>query len=651
MKKKLMTFVLLCTMALTACGTAENEATPTTKPTGAAVSESTESATTKPTDTPAGDAADVPAGEKTEAPVEEITNTPAEEVTDTPAQESASTPAPTEAPAEEVPDFGTVLMELHKLTTYEEREAYLAKLSKTAYAVNEADNADILTKSSGVATEYIYTFDLETEEYIKTAKPDSEIQYPVFERNILAYCCGLDLYYEDITEMPTGEYTLMTLTNLATGEVDPWGVKIYKAGAKVQEVENEWGIYTDTVIDPDSPVETVYVTVEEFVNAYNETGGVWFEGKATYHSPKYVYQGYDENWNLIDEYYVYETSVQTVYVEPEEVDSWEYGGETYYEYADEEVGYYEAFKDEEGRFYYVREDINEINIEERGYTIVKTEYGLYVLDADGNLVTEEEEIEDYFSAPMLSTWDTLKYYDSLYDAQLWMDFQEASYWEIYNIADMKAEDYPYVSADKFDSIIKQFMNVEGITLEEEILAIRASIPEEWDGYENYYDKAGVISMVNEDNSQVTVTINRPENWFFKNRENEEYYNEMYGYVKDGTHCNLEVSEPEFDVSSPRYSVNYAFMDIKTDLSKSEVEERWSRYFWVEPDLKSVEVNGITVFYYEESEEWMDLREIYVFQDVGAGKYVLIDITSYDMKESTPDVIGKFLLNGNYSIEQ
>ena len=158
-------------------------------------------------------------------------------------------------------------------------------------------------------------------------------------------------------------------------------------------------------------------------------------------------------------------------------------------------------------------------------------------------------------------------------------------------------------------------------------------------------------MVNEDNSQVTVTINRPENWFFKNRENEEYHNEMYGYVKDGVHCSLAVSEPEFDVSSPRYSVNYAFMDIKTDLSESEVEECWSRYFWVEPDLKSVEVNGITVFYYEEIEEWMDLREIYVFQDVGAGKYVLIDITSFDMEETTPEVIGKFLLNGNYSIEQ
>lgn len=52
----------------------------------------------------------------------------------------------TEAPVADTKDWKTVLRELHSLETYEEREAYVAKLDKSVYKVEQTENFDLIDK-------------------------------------------------------------------------------------------------------------------------------------------------------------------------------------------------------------------------------------------------------------------------------------------------------------------------------------------------------------------------------------------------------------------------------------------------------------------------------------------------------------------------
>ena len=288
MRKKMFTLaaVVAFTVALTACGKAQtnNNSTPTAEPTVEV--EVIATPATEPTTTPVS--TETPAAEPTatSAPVVEPTTTPAAtptaeptieaEATITPVAEPTTTPVaeptvePTKNPEAEVLDFSTMLKELHLLETYEDREAYVEKLDKSKYKVGEELNADLITKANGVYKDTIETYDITIDDYTVSAAPNSEMHYPFFAKQVLMQCAGIEDTYdynydsEDAGEVPTGEVRLMTVTNLATGETDPWGVKIYKAKAMFVTEEMPWGGISYTkVVDPDSPVTVVCCTVEE----------------------------------------------------------------------------------------------------------------------------------------------------------------------------------------------------------------------------------------------------------------------------------------------------------------------------------------------------------------------------------------------------
>ena len=197
MKKKLMLFVLVCAMALTACGTEqtvnkENNQTPSA---GSDVTENSDTADS--TETP-DSTEEIPSGDSETDEVQDMSA-----------------------------DFATVLKDLHRLNTYEEREAYVATLDKSKYSVSELENADLVTHANGAAMDVIHTYDMETADYIRSEVPDSKLYYPSFNEYTLACCAGIDMYSEEENaEIPTGDVGLMVLTNLSTGETDPFGVKI-----------------------------------------------------------------------------------------------------------------------------------------------------------------------------------------------------------------------------------------------------------------------------------------------------------------------------------------------------------------------------------------------------------------------------------------
>jgi len=463
---------------------------------------------------------------------------------------------------------------------------------------------------------------------------------------VLAGCANIDMYAEEGGEMPTGDVVLMTLTNLATGETDPWGVKIYKAAMKVVETESEYGYYYEEyVIDPDSPVTAAFCTIEELVNSKNADMDLWYthNKNVTRVEPVYVEELYDENWNPTGEYVVYEVYKEVRYAEESDLEVEEWGDETYYYYCDEDGNYWNVYQDENGKFYYNFEEVLEIPAKERGYTVVSNDsWGSYAVDKDGNVVMDSEEYVQEGSDPMITTWDTLKYYGDIYNPKFWQAFTSTvSFSGEYAVADMKAEDYPYLSAEEFDSLMKKCMDVMDITLDEEVLAIRASIPESWGYlYEDYFQKNGYISKSNyieeTDNYEVVkVIFDRKEKW----------------YINNGYKCEVAVRNDDITTEMPVHLAGYSFSYAVVeggDAAKKSLAEMLE--YKTEKDILSSDVNGMPVYYVEE-QYWGDERFIYVLQDIGLENYISILITTCDMEIKTEELVKQFLLDGNYSVEQ
>ena len=287
MKKRIMTLaaVAFFAVALTACGAAQTSntpaptveptkeveatTTPTVEPTKKA--EVTVAPTVEPTATnePEPTATSTPA--PTETPVPTATSTPTPEPTATPVPTEA--PKPTEVPVAETKDWETVLRELHSLTTYAEREAYIAGLDASKYKVEQTENFDLINKcnsgelevtdseSQGTVAGYELYNDSarKVAEYTSEELPDDQ-RDAILSANGFVYLPEYDAYMHDqygpcflqpVYEYGTTTVTakavldvfapkhcdrmggydgkeepayLMTLTNVATGETDPWGV-------------------------------------------------------------------------------------------------------------------------------------------------------------------------------------------------------------------------------------------------------------------------------------------------------------------------------------------------------------------------------------------------------------------------------------------
>lgn len=678
MKKRMITLVLVAALAtaLTACSAkTSSDPTPTAEPaneadaTATPKAESTAAPTAEPTVEPtaAPTATSIPTPEATEAPaptaepVVEPTETPAP--TAEPVVEPTEAPAPTVEPTAEISEFAAMLKELHSLQTYEERVAYVEKLDKSKYKVGEEEGFDLVTHCNGKHLDIIETYDMETGEYITEVAPDSRIHYPSFPSAILRWCIGLDDYYyyentvgayagEDIT----GENYLLTVTDIATGETDPWGVKINYAGMIVESIEeNEWGYsYAKVAVDPNSPVKTAYCTWERLLNERNDSWGAvadyYYDMRVTMVEPIRPEERYDENWNPTGEYIFYETSEETVYVAKEdlEYDEW---GECYYCY-DEYGWYQEVLQDETGAYYYIWERQYEVPVEERGYTVAVNEnFGSYLLDKDGAPVTGTNEYTREYTDPSINTWDTLKYYQDVYDPRFRADFaQVIMYQGEYAITDMKAEDYPYLSAEEFDSLMKHYMEIYGITLDEEVLAIRASIPKEWGWqYEDYYDKECVLGIGGEwtDSGDFTyeavITIERPEHWYF-------------------SYSSLAVKDESISTNEPAHTVEYIVAYAEPGETEEETKEaalnyltQYDRYLTKEEaeHVKTLTVKGKPVFYAETTDSWDEgwKRSFIVMQDIGFSRLISMEIESYDLETEAEKLISQFLLDDNYTVEQ
>ena len=263
--------------------------TPTPEPTATPVPTSTPTpeptATPVPTSTPTPEPTATPV--PTSTPTPEPTATPVP--TSTPTPEPTATPVPTEAPKADTKDWKTVLRELHSLETYAEREAYVAKLDKSAYKVEKTENFDLINKRNSYEGEvelvdegevligYIgyseetcdeigrYAVDELPEEYrgaIFDPYGDGEFQSVEIEGYGLCYFEAIYGYptktqtiYANLavilglTWEPFGETAyLMTITDVATGETDPWGVSYGKTVTIEEAVSvyesgftSEWG--------------------------------------------------------------------------------------------------------------------------------------------------------------------------------------------------------------------------------------------------------------------------------------------------------------------------------------------------------------------------------------------------------------------------
>lgn len=640
MKKKLMILVLACAMILTACGTEQtdnngNNQTPSagsdvTESSGTANStETSDSAEEKPTEDSKADASGTEGGQTEETKTEDATQTSeTDEVQDTSA------------------DFASVLKDLHRLSTYEEREAYVATLDKSKYSVKELENADLVTHANGTAMNVIHTYDMGTADYIYSEVPGSELYYPSFDDYTLASCANIDMYSEEENaEMPTGDVTLMALTNLSTGETDPWGVKIYKAGRIIVETENEYGwTYEEYVVDPNSPVTTAYCTIEELVNEKNSMvdDGYTHDIKVTRVEPIYAEEMYDEEWNPTGEYLFYEVYRETRYAEESELEVEQWGDQTNYYYCDEDGNYWNAYKDDNGKFYYNFEKVVEVPVKERGYTVAFDDnWGTYVVDENGNVVMGEDTYIQEATDPMIATWDTIKYYSDIYNPRFWRELEGVvSFRGEYSIVDMKPEDYSYVAAEDFDSLIQNYLSASGIELDEEVIAIRASIPEAWGWeYEDYHDKIVKFgrAMYNEETNDYTiirVTFDRKDNWYIYN-----------GY-------NVAVRDDAFSTSSPVCEVSYSVSSADTEGDSKSTAVNFLVGMTgnkTEEDVVSFEVEGKPVYYLED-QFWSDERYIYVLQDIGLERFVQIDISTYDMTAEAGEYIKQFLAE-NYSVER
>lgn len=310
MRKRMMTLAAVAILAitLTACGAAQtsNNPTPTVEPTKEAEAttaptveptkeaEVTTAPTVEPTATnvPEPTATSTPTPEPTATP--EPTSTPTPEPTatpvptSTPTPEPTATPVPTEAPKADTKDWKTVLRELHSLETYAEREAYVAKLDKSAYKVEKTENFDLINKCNSYEADielrdegevligyigYSETYDVigeyavdelpeeyrgaiyDTYEYREFEPVEVEgygfcifetvYGYPTKAQTVYADLAGLLAYnWEPMEETAY----LMTITNIATGETDPWGVS-YGKTATIEEAVSvyeasfvrEWG--------------------------------------------------------------------------------------------------------------------------------------------------------------------------------------------------------------------------------------------------------------------------------------------------------------------------------------------------------------------------------------------------------------------------
>ena len=663
MKKKLLmlVFIAILTITMTACG--GNEVTTEATTNGSSVVDKTEEPTVESTTRSDNfeeitDKTEEPTTEKptteeptTEAPTteepttEEPTTTIAEPMTEAPTtEEPEATTEPTTESVETVSEFGTMLKELHTFTTYEERKAYIENLDKTKYKVEEVDNFDLITQVNGAYIDFIDTYDIETGEYIGNIAPNSRVHYPSFNKDVLSACIGI---YMSDTEIITGETYLMTITDLSTGETDPWGVKIYKAGSKTIEEENEFGWTSYTyVVDPESAVTVVPCTIEDLIYVKNGNE-VWEDPNhvriTTVISPVSPEEKYDDNWQPTGEYFIYEISEETIYVESEAVKCDEWGN--YYCY--DENGWYQSLgQDDNGAYYYILENRYEVPIEDLGYTVAHNENsGTYLVDKDGNVVTKSSEMGIEVADQDIDTWDTLKYYDDVYHPIFMRDFVDVVGWDgIYAIADMKAEDYPYLDATDFESLMKRYMELFDITIDEEVLAIKASIPEEWGWqYEDYYDKAGELFITQPDEAgnynNYTLVIDRKENWFFHNIGQ----------------CELAVKDDNISKSGPAHEVMYNTIykqeyNGEAEPTKDVINLLLSEYAREKKveDIVSITVNGKQVFYVE-TNCWDELRVFYILQDIGLEDFVSIDIETYDMETEAGEFIKQFLLDDNYTL--
>lgn len=224
-------------------------------------------------------------------------------------------PAPTEAPVVETKGFATVLKELHSLSTYAEREAYIAQLDKSLYEAAVVDCSEKVIEEDEYYTvtergkfnliedfnsreveehdgpyriiirtpdtkEEVYSFDSGNasddnwEKYYDYMDKDyiEDRVYPTrtVGTNLAWFAC--DMYtggelmsqtyvdeYGDETSLYggtcNGEIYFMTLKDLTTGETDPWGVKVHFDACNYETWE-------DLLI-----IESV--TIEDFINDYN----------------------------------------------------------------------------------------------------------------------------------------------------------------------------------------------------------------------------------------------------------------------------------------------------------------------------------------------------------------------------------------------
>ncbi|MBP3610274.1 MAG: hypothetical protein J6J42_08065 [Lachnospiraceae bacterium] len=295
MKKKIITLAVVAffAVALTACGAAQtsNTPAPTVEPTKEV------EATTAPTVEPTKEA------EVTVAPTVEptATNAPEPTATSTPTPEPTAIPVPTEAPKAETNDWKTVLRELHSLTTYKEREAYVAGLDASLYKVGQTESFDIINKCNSAEVEvelmnegevvigYIgysketydeigeYAVDELPEEYreaIRDIYSDNEYQ-PVevegyglcYFETVYGYPTKTQTAYADLEGLlsynwePFGETAyLMTITNVTTGETDPWGV----CYGRMATIEEAIAVYESSYVGEWGPA---------MVNFYKEAHG------------------------------------------------------------------------------------------------------------------------------------------------------------------------------------------------------------------------------------------------------------------------------------------------------------------------------------------------------------------------------------------
>ena len=332
MRKRMMTLAAVAILAitLTACGAAQtgNNPTPTVEPTKEAEAttaptveptkeaEVTTTPTVEPTATnvPEPTATSTPTPEPTATP--EPTSTPTPEPTatpvptSTPTPEPTATPVPTEAPKADTKDWKTVLRELHSLETYAEREAYVAKLDKSAYKIEKTENFDLINKcNSGeveISKEILvgynlisnstdetvaeYTVDTLPEEYLDAAYFEDIIEHAeygvcyfekvyTYETNTVNAKAALDIFvpkhfdtFGNYDEVEKPAY-LMTITNTATGETDPWGV-----------------VGDETIFDYDTFEHVpIALTFERVIDDYNWCVGQLPDGEWAFEQVLYHY--------------------------------------------------------------------------------------------------------------------------------------------------------------------------------------------------------------------------------------------------------------------------------------------------------------------------------------------------------------------------